>query len=346
MKAAIFRGPGQLAVEEIAYPELPPDGLILQVKACGICGSDLRAYQHGLRFDREWQILGHEIAGVVAEVGRDVPDYQVGERLAIAADVHCQQCYYCRRALYNLCENWQVIGAHYAGGMAEYMQVPEAILRRGMVHRMPEGLSFVAATVAEPASSVLASQHEIAVDLGETVVVIGDGPVGCLHVQVARARGARPILIGRRAERLRLAERIGAWRIIDARQADTVAAVRALTEGRGADVAIVACASKEAQADAVNMVRKRGRVVLFGGLPKSDPITQLDSNRIHYDELHIYGAFSYHPRYHRMALDLLARGQIETDKIVTATYPLVRAVAAFEVALSRAELKVVLTANE
>ena len=343
MKAAIFRGPGKLAVEEIPYPELPPDGLILKVEACGICGSDLRAYEHGLRFPREWQILGHEIAGVVAEVGRDVPDYKPGERLAIAADVHCHKCYYCRRALYNLCEDWKVIGAHFAGGMAEYMQVPQAILRRGIVHHMPEGLSSVAATVAEPASSVLACQHEINVDLNETVVVIGDGPVGCLHVQVAQARGARAILIGRRPERLKLAEKIGAWQLINAQGTDTVAAVRELTDGRGADVAIVACASKQAQADAVYMVRKRGRVVLFGGLPKSDPITQLDSNRIHYDELHVYGAFSYHPLYHKMALDLIARGQVAAHKIVTATYPLERAVEAFAAALSRSELKVVLT---
>ena len=224
MQAAVFRGPGKLAVEELPYPELPPDGLILKVEAVGICGSDLRAYEHGLRFEREWQVLGHEIAGVVAEVGRDVPDYQVGERLALAADVHCHHCYYCRRALYNLCENWQVIGAHFAGGMSEYMQVPEPILRRGMVHRMPEGLSFVAATVAEPASSVLASQHDIGVDLNETVVVIGDGPVGALHVLVARARGARAILIGRRPERLRLAERLGAWQLLDSSQGDTCGA--------------------------------------------------------------------------------------------------------------------------
>jgi L-iditol 2-dehydrogenase len=343
MKAAVFRGPGKLAVEEIAYPELPPDGLILKVEACGICGSDLRAYEHGLRFPREWQILGHEIAGTIAEVGADVPDYCVGERLAIAADVHCHKCYYCRRALYNLCEDWKVIGAHFAGGMSEYMQLPEAILRRGMVHRMPEGLSFVAATVAEPASSVLASQHDIGVDLNETVAIIGDGPIGCLHAQVARARGAKAILIGRRPERLKLAERIGAWKLLDSSQGNIVEQVRALTEGRGADVAIVACASKQAQADAVYMVRKRGRVVLFGGLPKSDPLTTLDSNRIHYDELHLYGAFSYHPKYHQMALDLLASGQIEAEEIVTATYPLAQAVEAFAAARSRSELKVVLT---
>ena len=343
MKAAVFRGPGQLALEEVPYPPLPADGLILKVEACGICGSDLRAMQHGLRFAREWQILGHEVAGVVAEVGSEVADYQVGDRLAVAADVHCHRCYYCRRALYNLCEDWKLIGAHYPGGMAEYMALPEDILRRGIVHRIPQGLSSIYAALAEPASSVLASQHDAGVEPGEVVAIIGNGPMGCLHVQVARARGAKAVLAGRRAERLRVAEALGAWRLVDTSQANLLAEVRALTEGRGADVAIVACASGEAQAEAVQLVRKRGRVILFGGLPREDPITHLDANRIHYGELRIIGSFSYHPSYHQLALEMIACGQIEAAKIITATFPLSRVTEAFAAAREATQLKVVLT---
>lgn len=331
-----------MAVEEVPYPALAADGLILKVEACGICGSDLRTLQHGLRFAREWQILGHEVAGVVAEVGSEVHDYQVGERLAVAADVHCGYCDYCRRALYNLCDDWQVIGAHYAGGMAEYMALPADILRRGIVHRIPAGLSSIHAALAEPASSVLAALHEVGVEVGEVVAIIGNGPMGCLLVQAAQARGARAILIGRRAERLAAAAGLGAWHLIDSSQVDPVAEVRALTEGRGADVAIVACASKEAQAQAVGMVRKRGRVVLFGGLPKDDPMTALDSNAIHYGELRVLGAFSYHPSYHRLALDLIAQGRIEAAKIITSTYPLARIGEALVAARSASELKVVI----
>lgn len=334
-----------MAVEEVPSPEVEPEGIVLKVEACGICGSDLRAMKSGMRFSREWQILGHEIAGVVVEVGPAVVDYHVGDRLAVAADVHCGECYYCQRALYNLCEDWKLIGAHYAGGMAEFMSLPAAILKRGIVHRIPEGLSSIHASLAEPVSSVLASQHDAAVEPAEVVVIIGSGPMGCLHVQAARARGAWPVLVGRREERLALARDLGAWRLIPARGTEVVSEVRALTGGRGADVAIVACASREAQAEAVQMVRKRGRVILFGGLPKDDPITHLDSNRIHYDELRVIGSFSYHPSYHQVALDLLSRGQIDADKVVTATFPLDRIADAFEAALSPTQLKVIMTPN-
>jgi len=342
VKAAVFQGPGRLAVEEIPNPELAPDGLILKVEASGICGSDLRALQHGLRFAREWQILGHEVAGIVVEVGGAVQGYAVGDRLAIAADVHCGHCHYCHRALYNLCEGWKLIGAHYAGGMAEFMALPADILQRGIVHHIPEGLSSVHASLAEPAASVLASQHEVSVEPGEVVVIFGGGPVGCLHVQVARARGAKAILADVVPERLALAGSVGAWKLVNPSQADIGAEVRALTGGRGADVAIVACNAKRAQADAVQVVRKRGRVVLFGGLPKDDPLVQLDCNRIHYLELRVYGAFSYHPSYHQVALELIARGQIEGDKIITATYPLERIGAALEAARNASELKIVI----
>ena len=347
MKAAVLRGPGQLACESIPYPELPPDGAILKVEACGICGSDTRAVTYGLRFEKEWQVLGHEIAGVIVEVGRDVTDYAVGDRLAIAADVHCHKCYYCRRALYNLCEDWKLLGTHFAGGMAEYMQLPEAILRRGIVHRLPEGLSSLGGALAEPASSVIASQERLDIQPGEVVVIIGDGPIGVLQVQVAQARGAKPILIGRRAQRLELIRQRGitAWHMLNAEQVDVVTAVRELTGGLGADAAICAAPSKSAQADAVAMVRKRGRIALFGGLPKTDPITNLDSNRIHYDELTIYGTFSYHPSAHQVALDLIARGLIDADKIITATYPIDRLEDAFRAVMDRRELKVMLTPN-
>jgi L-iditol 2-dehydrogenase len=345
MKAVVFRGPGQIACEEVADPVLPPDGLILKVMACGICGGDLRAYKHGLRAEREWQILGHEISGVVAEVGAGVKDYQVGERLAVAADVSCHQCYYCQRAYFNLCEAWQLIGLDFPGGMAEYMLLPEAILRRGIVHRIPATLSIRRSALAEPSSSVIWAQKNLDVQPGEVVAILGDGPIGALHVQVARLRGAKPVMIGITGPRLEMFKsnpELGAWRVFDNLTQDVVAEVKALTGGRGADVAIVANPFKETQAQAVNMVRKRGRVGLFGGLPKSDPMTRLDSNRIHYDELIVMGNFSYHPGIHADALDLLNRGLIDADQIITATYSIDDVQAAFEDAIRGTALKVVL----
>jgi L-iditol 2-dehydrogenase len=344
VNAVVFRGPGQIACEQVAYPELPPNGVILKVTACGICGGDLRAYRHGLRADRDCQILGHEISGVVHEIGRDVLDYQVGERLAVAADVACHQCYYCQHAYYNLCDDWKLIGLDYPGGMTEYMLLPEAILRRGIIHRIPASLSDRRSALAEPSSSVIWAQKGLDVQPGEVVAIFGDGPIGALHVQVARLRGAKPIMIGITGPRLDLFTQkdLGAWRVLDNLKDDVIAEVKALTGGRGADVAIVANPVKQTQAQAVQIVRKRGRIGLFGGLPKDDPMTSLDSNRIHYHELTVMGNFSYHPQMHADALDLLDRGLIDADKIITATYPLEQVRDAFEAALTGNELKVVL----
>ncbi len=345
MKAAILRGPGQFACEDLPYPELPTDGAILKVEACGICGSDLRAVKHGLRFGISSQILGHEVAGVLVEVGRDVHDYAVGDRLAIAADVHCQACYYCHHDLYNLCENWQLLGTHYPGGMAEYMQLPDAILHRGIVHRIPEELSSLYAALAEPASSVIAAQQDLNIQLGEVVVIFGDGPIGALHVQVAQARGAKAILVGTRPERLDLMRKrgIGAWRILDSHTTDVVAEIKALTEGRGADSAIAAAPSKTAVTAAISVVRKRGRVALFAGMPRNDPMVEIDNNRIHYDEVRLFGSFSYHPSCHQIALDLIGRGLIDAQKIITALYPLEQLDKAMDALKDHRELKVMLT---
>lgn len=345
MKAVIFRGPGKIDCEDISYPELPADGIILKVMACGICGGDLRAFKHGIRVNKEWQILGHEITGVVAEVGENVHDYQVGERLAIAADIHCHKCYYCRRAMYNLCDEWKLLGAHYPGGMTEYMPLPEDILRRGIVHRIPDTLSDLHSALAEPASSVIWANKTMNVEPSEVVVIFGDGPIGALLCQVARLRGAKPILVGITGGRLEMFKNndLGAWQVLNNDDGNVIEEVKNLTEGRGADVAIAAAPVKAVQAQAVMAVRKGGRVGLFGGLPKHDPISPLDANRIHYDELVVYGNFSYHPSMHQIALDLLDRNLIEADKIITATYPLEQVRDAFEAAMSLKELKVVLT---
>lgn len=324
MKAALLKGPGQFACEDVPYPELPRDGAILKVEACGICGSDLRAIKYGLRFGVTSQVLGHEVAGVVVEIGSDVHDYAVGDRLAIAADIHCGDCYYCHHALYNLCDNWKLLGTHYPGGMAEYMQLPADILRRGIVHRIPDELSGLFAALAEPASSVIAAQQDLDIQPGEVVVIFGDGPIGVLHVQVAQARGARAVLVGLQPDRLALIRQrnIAALRILDNAQDDILGEILKMTDGRGADAAISAAPSKSAVAMAVKVVRKRGRVALFAGLPRNDPTIELDYNRIHYDELRLFGTFSYHPDCHQTALDLISRKLIDAEKVITATYSL------------------------
>jgi L-iditol 2-dehydrogenase len=281
---------------------------------------------------------------VVVAIGPDCQGWRVGDRLALAPDVHCGLCYYCQHGRYNLCDDLRLVGItpEYPGGFAQMMALPGKVLRDGIVHPIPEGLDYVGASLAEPLSSVLAAHDKVATSLGDTVVVIGAGPIGCLLVAIAKARGARAIASQRSATRRDLVTRFGPDLVVDPLQEDLVARVRQATGGLGADIAICANPVADTQRQAVELVRKGGTVVLFGGLPKADPLTHLDGNRIHYGEITVVGAFSYHPTHHARALDLLARGVIRAEDVVTHRYPLAQAAEALQVAASGAGLKVVL----
>jgi L-iditol 2-dehydrogenase len=348
MKAALLTDKRTYEVREVPDPQVPQDGLVLRVEACGVCGSDVRRWREGLPAGEgslpgiPGIIAGHEVAGTVIGVGHDVEGYEVGDRLAVAPDIHCGTCFYCRRGLFNLCDSLHFLGITpgYPGGFAEMLQLTAEVLRLGIVHKIPDGLSSRHAALAEPASSVLASHAKAGTDLDDTVVVIGAGPIGCLHIAVAKARGARVIVSQRSETRRELAKDFHPDAVIDPTREDFVDRVRALTEGRGAEMVICANPVAETQTEAVLAVRKGGRVVLFGGLPKADPMTTLDGNRIHYGDIEVVGAFSYHPTMHALALDTLTRGLIPAERLITHTFALDQIDQAFDVASGGLGLKV------
>ena len=326
-------------------PVAPDDGLVLKVEACGVCGSDLRRWREGPAPGADDVVPGHEIGGVVVEVGSQVTGYQVGDRLAIAPDIHCGHCYYCQRGLYNLCDELHYLGitSGYRGGFAEKLLLTHEVLTLGIVHRMPDGLSYVAGALAEPCSSVLATHDKACTSLDDTVVVMGAGPIGCIHIAIAQARGARVIVSQRSKPRQEMARRFNPELVVDAVHEDLAAHVKRLTGGVGADLVICANPVAATQTQAVEIVRKGGRVVLFGGLPKANPMTTLDGNRIHYGEIEVVGGFSYHPTYHELALDVLQRGLVPVDLLVTHAYSLDEVDTAFETAASGQGLKVMVT---
>jgi L-iditol 2-dehydrogenase len=207
---------------------------------------------------------------------------------------------------------------------------------------MPATLGFREGALAEPLSSVQACHADIGTALGDTVLVLGAGPIGCLHTAIARLRGARVILSEPNELRRRMAERFGPDLVIDPTTEDVVAVVHEATERRGADSAICANPVAATHRQAVAAVRKGGTVVLFGGLPGSAPMTALDANRIHYDEIRVVGSFSYHPEYHRRALALLEGRQVDSDAIVTHTFPLERVDEAFRTMAAGEALKVMI----
>lgn len=345
MKTAYLINSQQFEIRENPSLQPPADGLVLQVKACGVCGSDLRRWKEGLPVGANPITPGHEIAGVISAVGSQVQGYQVGDCLAVAPDVHCNRCYYCQRGLYNLCDDLRLIGITpgYPGGFSEQIILTREILANGIVHLMPAGISFEHAALAEPCSSVLAAHSKLGTTLGDTVVIMGAGPIGCMHIAVAHLRGARVILSEPSPVRRELATLFRPEVVLDPTQVDVVEKVRELTGGRGADAAICANPMAITQTQAVELVRKAGKVVLFGGLPKANPVTNLDGNRIHYGEIEVFGAFSYHPTFHEMALELIRLEKLLANQLITHTFPLEKIDEAFRTAAEGKALKVMVS---
>lgn len=322
MKAAVFEGIENIAVKEVPVPQCEDTGILVKVEACGICGGDVRNYHNGLKDGIQSQIMGHEIGGVVVEAGSKVTRFKVGDVVATAPDVSCGECYYCRRGLVNLCMSHKMLGTHWPGGFAQYVYLPEVVLKRGFVEHVPHGLSFEHAAFAEKASAVVACQEYNNVSLGDTVVIIGDGPVGCLHVEVARARGASKIIvIG--LDKLAFVEQFKPDHIFSNADPEKVTQeVLKLTDGVGADIVISAVPTIRPQQQALEMTRKRGKMVIYGGVPKNNRMTSLDSNLIHYNEISVVGAFSYPSTGVEKALKMIHEGRISVDKYVTMRVPL------------------------
>jgi L-iditol 2-dehydrogenase len=344
MQAAVFEGLNRMAVREIPDPVLPDEeSLILKVDACAVCGSDLRIFHYGNPRVIPPQILGHEVAGRVIAVGKQVTRFKVGDRIATGADVPCGECHWCREGLGNNCAINYAIGYQFPGGFAQAMPLNSTTVRHGAVHHIPASLSADEATLAEPLACVINGLEMCQIKLGDTVVVIGAGPAGCMLMRLARSFGASHVIAVQRSRaRTQKAQRLGgADEVICTQDGDPIAGIRELTGGEGADVVITANSSSETHGQALQMVRNRGRVNFFGGLPKGSPVVPLDTNLVHYKELLLTGSHGSVPRQHRLALDLIARGVIVAHDYVTHTFPLEQIEAAFAAAESHAGMKVV-----
>ena len=344
MKAAVLKSPRTLELRDIPEPAVPEDGIVVEIKACGICGSDLRRWKEGPPPGSKGVVPGHEAAGVVIETGSGCSGFETGDFVAIAPDIHCGDCYYCRKELYNLCDNLKFLGVTpgLPGGFAERMALTGEILTNGIINKMPDGLSFEHAAVSELCCSVLATHEKAGTGKNDTIVVIGAGPAGCLHVSVARRRGARICVLEISEARRRMVKKFGPDLVLDTSSGDIVGEIKEFTGGVGANIVVCANPVAQTQKLGVEMVRKGGKVVLFGGLPKANPMTMLDSNLIHYGEIQVVGAFSYHPRFHKLALGLLADGKLPAESLITHTFELDKINDAYDTAASGEALKVII----
>ncbi|MDA0635209.1 alcohol dehydrogenase catalytic domain-containing protein [Nonomuraea sp. MCN248] len=314
MRVARFHAPGDIRIEDAPEPVAGPGELKIRVRNCSTCGTDAKIYKFGHHHIRPPRVMGHEIAGEV--VG-------TGERVQVIAAIPCGVCPDCLAGRLTVCPNQESMGYHYDGGFAEYMVVPAKVLAVNGVNAVPDGIGFAEASVAEPLACVLNGQTLARVGTGDDVVVMGAGPIGCLHVRLARARGAaRVFLVDVNTERLAMAAEL--VRPDAAIDGDPVEQVLKLTGGRGADVVVTAAAAGAAQEQAVLMTARQGRISFFGGLPKDDPFIRLDSNLVHYRELTIVGANGSSPAHNAEALSLIAEGAVPVADLITHRLPLSR----------------------
>jgi L-iditol 2-dehydrogenase len=342
MKVARLYAPGDLRVEEAPVPEAGPGELTIRVRSCAMCGTDAKVFHHGHHHISLPRVLGHEIAGEVAGVGEGVEGWSLGDRVQVIAAIPCGACFYCLRGQETACENLESIGYQYDGAFAEFMRVPSKVLARDGANRVPEHVPLDAASLTEPLACVLNGQEIVGVAEGDVVVILGAGPIGCLHVRLARARGAGEVVLADvNQRRLDLAARALPDHEIDSSKEDPVDAVRKLTNGRGADVVITATGAGAAQEQALEMVARRGRVSLFGGLPRGNSVIRFDSNLVHYQELFVFGAYGSAPHHNREALALIATGKVPVEDLITHRLPLGEVRKAIDIVTSGDGLKVV-----
>ncbi len=321
MLALRFYAPEDLRLEDVPEPTCGTDEVKIRVKNCSTCGTDVKIRKNGHQNLTPPRIIGHEIAGEVVEVGSGVAgDWKPGDRVQVIAAVPCGKCHECRKGWMAVCQNQTSVGYQYDGGFAEYMIVPREVLAVDGMNRIPDGVGFAEASAAEPFACAINAQEQLGIEPGDDVVIFGAGPIGCLHVRIARGvHGAgRIILVDINSERLKMsADAVQPDVVINASEVNIVEEILKLTDGRGADVVITATPANITQEQAVSMAARNGRISFFGGLPKTNPTITLDSNLVHYRQLHIHGANGSAPEHNRRALDYIASGEVPVADLIT-----------------------------
>lgn len=324
MKVFRFYAPGDVRIEESPEPQVAAGEVKIRVRACSMCGTDVKIATSGHQRMQPPRVMGHEIAGEVVEVGEGVTGWAAGDRVQVIAAIPCGTCEFCRAGLMTICPNQVSMGYDFDGGFAAYMIVPPQVLAVDGLNRIPDGVSFAEASVSEPFACAINAQELVDTHEGDVVVVVGSGPIGCLHVRLARARGAAKVfLVELSRERLDLAaDIVKPDAAICSAEVDPVQAVLDLTDGKGASLVITAAASGAAQEQGLRMLAPRGRISLFGGLPKDKPTITLDSNLVHYRELTIWGANGSSPAHNKQALAHIADGSVPVADLITHRLPL------------------------
>ena len=324
MKAAVVTGLNEMSVQNVQDPKIDENGVMLKVKACAVCGSDIRIFHSGNNRVKYPAIIGHEISGEVVEVGKNVTKFAVGDRVAVGADVPCGECAFCEAGIGNNCQINYAMGYQFQGGFAEYIPLNRTVVNYGPVHKIPDNMSWEEAALAEPLGCTLNALELTPVKLGDVCVVLGAGPIGCMLIEVMKKMGAsKTILVQRSRPRLELAMKtVNADVFICSSEENAIERILEETDGLGADVIFTANPNPAAQQEAILMAKNRAKINFFGGLPKDKSKVEIDTNIIHYKELIVTGAHGAMPIHHLQAIELIASGTIDVKPFISEIFPL------------------------
>jgi L-iditol 2-dehydrogenase len=344
MRAAVYYGIETIKHEKRPRPEPGPGEVLLKVGAAGICGTDLRIYANGHHriAPGTTRILGHELAGEIVAVGEGIGNLSPGVRVGVAPNVGCGVCAQCVAGWTNLCQNYKAFGISLDGAFAEYMLITADAIKQGNVTPIPNHVPYVVAALAEPLSCCFNGQEAVGVGRDDVVLIVGAGPIGIMHLLLARVGGARRVIVSEISEtRRRQAEEHGADAAINPRQDDLQEAVLEMSQGEGASVVIVAAAAPRAQEQSLELAARQGRINFFGGLPKDRPSIQFNSNLVHYKQLIVTGTTGSNVRQYRSSMNLIAAGRVKLDTLVGARLPLDRIHEGIERSKAGAEMRIV-----
>jgi len=318
VKAAVYYNPDDIRCEELPRPRIGKGEILVRVRSCGLCGTDVGKIVE--RTVASPVVLGHEVAGDVVEIGEGVRNFRSGDRVCVAHHVPCFTCHYCRHGNHSLCEQFRSTNID-PGGFAEYIRVP-ALNVKNTTLLLPENLSYEEASLIESTACCLRAIKRYPLQPGDTVVVVGAGPMGLLNLQLVLLLGAgEAVVLDLIEQRLKVAEKLGAKHCLNPGQEDPLEAVKQLTGGRGADLAIVAVGKITAIAQAIKLVRGGGTVILFAESPPRS-LLSLDPNVIYHSEVSLIGSYSSTPQEQRTALELMKTGRLKVKELITHRFPL------------------------
>jgi L-iditol 2-dehydrogenase len=343
MKAAVLRKPQELVVQEVDEPACPPGGALIRVAACAICPTDIKMARVGHRDLAYPRVLGHEVVGVVEALDAEVEGISEGDPVQVWPGVSCGACPSCRRGRDNLCSHQGIIGFNRDGGFAQRMAVPRGTVANNGLQKIPGHLDPAEVALTEPLACCVRAQDASAVSSGDVVLVYGSGPLGLLHIALARHRGATPLAIEPDEDRRALALKFGAEIVVNPSPADVGDAVKWASEGRGADVALLATPQVVIDDALLDRMAPGGRVCAFSGRPKEASRIDVDVNRLHYRELTLVGAYGCTSGSDAEALRLIAEGNVNVKPLISARMPLEDIERGFRMIEERRALKCVIT---